>query len=138
MCCGNEWSVDHLIQNYPINRPTRNSNDEDMYANRFSVDVTQEAGPKVLLQQLKLPSAVSFGWRDAWHSHLETLDLQKTFGLERTFPGCGGTKVGIVLTKTSDSSLGILPNYHSGDTERAGGYRAIHPRRRRETLLWHV
>lgn len=92
----------------------------------------------MLLQRLRIPSPASFGLRDAWHSRLDTLDLRKTFGSENTFPGCGGTKVGIVLTKTSNSSPGILPNYHDGDIERIGGYKVIRPRKRREEMLWHV
>ena len=132
MCCGDERSVDHLLQNSPVNR--RNSNGEDMYANRFSLDTTPKAGPKLLQWLIPLSS---LGWRDAWRSHLEILDLQKVFGLERPFPGCGATKVGIVLTKTSDSSLGVLSNYYSGDMERVGA-KVIRPRRRRQALLWHV
>jgi hypothetical protein len=93
MSCGNEWSIDHLLQNSLVNKLTRDSKDEDVYANRFSLDVTHRVGARMLMQRLRFP-----GWRDMLRSRLETLDLQKTFGSGRLFPSSGG-KVAIVLQR---------------------------------------
>lgn len=134
--CGNEWPIKHLLQNSVVNRSFGDYEDQD--TNRFFIDDTNKAGPRLWLSKFKMPSLVSFRLLDVLRSHAKISDLQRMFSLEKPFPGCGPTKVRIVLTKANDLVLSVLPNYSSKSIDRTHGYKIIRPCNQKKTLLWYT